>query len=390
MLTHDNLIFASKSERDNDKMEKGKEVIISYLPLSHMAAQIIDFYTCLSSAGTIFFAEKDALKGSLFRTLKHVRPTRFFGVPRVFEKLQEKVMEIEKNQSFLQSHKAALGFDRCLTFRTGAAPLSEDVKNYFLSLDIPVGEVYGLSESTAGHSFSEIGCPHLSSVGKGLLFAKSRIDQPNANGEGELQVKGRHVMMGYLDEVEMTHATITDDGWLRTGDIARIDDDGNIFITGRMKEIIVTSGGENIPPQHVESLVKKEIPVISNAFLIGDKRKYLTMLIALKTEMDSQTGHPLDDLAQETVEWLEKLNVKYKKLSQILSVSSEGCPVVNRAIEAGIKRANLKAISNPQKVQKFSLIPDFSAPTGELTPTLKLKRKHVLEKYSEIIEKMYQ
>lgn len=428
MLTHDNLTFVARTGCDIEKMQNAQEILISYLPLSHIAAQVVDIYACLSIAGTIYFAEKDALKGSLARTIRNVRPTRFLAVPRVYEKMQEKMMEIGRSQNFLmkaigswaksvtlQHHidrmngkssnsfqyllakkfviskvKTAMGFDRCLTFSSGAAPMCNETKKYFMSLDIPIKEMFGMSESSGGHSFAPLDAPNFATIGRGFPFTLTKIRQPDENGEGELLIKGRHVMMGYLDDVDKTYETIDDEGWLSTGDLARIDSDGFIYITGRLKEIVVTAGGENIPPNYVEMLVKKEIPVISNAFLVGDRRKFLTMLISLKTQMQAETGAPLDDLAQETITWLESLNLKHTKLSQILAAGENGDPAVNKAIESGIERANRNAISHAQKVQKFRLITDFSIPTGEIGPTLKVKRNVVNEKYADLIDTMYQ
>jgi long-chain-fatty-acid--CoA ligase ACSBG len=253
---------------------------------------------------------------------------------------------------------------------------------------MPIIEIFGMSESSGGHSFSTTDAPNFDTVGKGLPNVLTKIHQPDENGDGEILVKGRHVMMGYLNDVDKTFETIDDDGWLSTGDVGRIDNDGNLYITGRLKEIIITAGGENVPPVHVENLVKKEIPAISNAFLVGDKKKYLTILISLKTQMQADTGAPLDDLSAESIKWIESLNLKYKKLSQILDGPD---PDVLKAIEEGIQRANRNAISNAQKIQKFKILPhDFSIPTGEIGPTLKVKRNVVSEKYKDLIESMYQ
>lgn len=134
--------------------------------------------------------------------------------------------------------------------------------------------------------------------------------------------------------------------------------------------------------------MKAEIPAISNAFLVGDRKKYLTLLITLKTQMAPESGIPLDDLAEETLKWLQNMDLHYTKLSEILENGPD--PTVLQAIQHGIERANKKAISNAQKVQKFRILSqDFSMATGEYGPTMKVKRNVVIDKYKEVIEKMY-
>jgi long-chain-fatty-acid--CoA ligase ACSBG len=427
MLNHDNLTFVAKTGTEFEQMQNAQEVIISYLPLSHIAAQIVDIYASITVAGTIYFAEKDALKGSLSKTLRSVRPTRFLGVPRVYEKMHEKMLEVGANQSFLmravgswakgvtlQHHmdkmsgkpsntlqyqlakkfviskvKQAMGFDRCSTFSSGAAPMNIETKKYFMSLDMPIIEIFGMSESSGGHSFSRTDASSFETIGKGLPGVLTKIRNPDEYGHGEIVIKGRHIMMGYVGDLDKTFESIDEDGWLATGDVGFIDNDGHIFITGRLKEIIITAGGENIPPNHCEMLVKNEIPAISNAFLVGDRKKFLTMLISLKTQMAPDTGEPLDDLSMESLKWLESLDLKYTKLSEILKAGPD--PTVMEAITKGVEKANRNAVSNAQKIQKFAILPhDFSIPTGEFGPTLKVKRNVVNDKYKDIIEKLYQ
>jgi long-chain-fatty-acid--CoA ligase ACSBG len=426
MLSHDNLIFVSKNGCEFEKMEAAGETIISYLPLSHIAAQIVDIYASLFTAGTTYFAERDALKGSLAKTLKDVRPTRFLGVPRVYEKMHEKMVEIGSRQNCLmrcigswakrvtlQHHldimagkpgnsfqykvakkfiiskvKQALGFDQCRTFASGAASMNLETQKYFLSLDIPIIQIFGMSESSGGHSFSTVNSP-FECIGKGLPGTFTKIRNPDSNGHGEMLVKGRHVFMGYLNEIDKTDETILENGWMATGDIACIDHEGYIYITGRLKELIITAGGENVPPNHIEQLVKSELPAISNAFLIGDRRKYLTILITLKTLMDSKTGMPQDELAIETLKWVEGLGLHYKTLSSILEAGPD--PKIVEAIQEAINKANKKAISNAQRVQKFKILDhDFSIVTGEYGDTMKVKRHVVVEKFKDVIESMYQ
>ena len=144
--------------------------------------------------------------------------------------------------------------------------------------------------------------------------------------------------MGYNNDLEKTLETFDDDGWLKTGDLGYIDENGYLYLTGRIKELVITAGGENIPPVHVENLVKAECPAISNALLVGDKRKYLTMLIALKTEVDKD-GNPLDDLMMDAVKFMESLGLNYRKLSEVLDGPDK---TVTKAIEDAIARANKK------------------------------------------------
>jgi long-chain-fatty-acid--CoA ligase ACSBG len=183
--------------------------------------------------------------------------------------------------------------------------------------------------------------------------------------------------MGYINEMNKTLETIDNERWLHSGDIGYLDEDGFLYITGRIKELLITSGGENIPYLLIESTVKTECSAVSNAFLVGDRRKFLTILLTLKTE-SNEDGSPNDNLAPDTIKWLESHGLFFENLSQVLTN------------EEAINRANAKSVSNAQKVQKFALLPsDFSIATGELTPTMKLKRSFVLEKYKEIVEKFY-
>lgn len=252
-----------------------------------------------------------------------------------------------------------------------------------------ITDIFGMSESSGGHSFSKIDAPTFETIGKGLPGFQTQIRNPDNNGHGEIFIKGRHIMMGYVGDPDNTYEAIDDDGWLATGDVGYIDNDGYIFITGRIKEIIITAGGENIPPNHCEQLVKSEISAISNAFLVGDARKFLTVLISLKTQMAPDTGEPRDELAAETLKWIDSMDLKYTTLSEIIAAGPD--EKVVQALQHGIDRANRNAISNAQKIQKFALLPhDFSIPTGEFGPTLKVKRNVVNEKYKDVIEKLYQ
>jgi long-chain-fatty-acid--CoA ligase ACSBG len=388
MLSHDNLIYDSAALVKHSKQISGSERFVSYLPLSHIAAQITELFVPLVIGGTVYFADRDVMKGTLTQTLRIARPTFLFGVPRVFEKIQEKLMAADAHQKLsLQEIKENLGLQQCRNIFAGAAPLSVATRKYFKSLDISILDGYGLSETSGPHYMSSEVTKNFDSPGIVLEGMKTLIDKPDKTGHGEICIKGRHVMMGYLDDKEKTREAFDHAGWFHTGDIGFIDDENYLHITGRLKELIITSGGENVPPTRIENLVKAECPAVSNSLLVGDNRKFLTLLVALKTEINSK-GEPTDDLSAISIGWLKSLEVKYTKLSEVLTAGPD--PRVLQAIQDAVDRVNLKAISNAQKVQKFSILPhDFSIPTGELGPSMKLKRHFVVEKYQEIIEQFY-
>ncbi|XP_050431822.1 very long-chain-fatty-acid--CoA ligase bubblegum [Adelges cooleyi] len=425
MVSHDNLLYNAYLITNFLSLEQCKEVLVSYLPLSHVAAQITDIYCAITVGGQVYFAEKDALKGTLVTTLQVARPTVFLGVPRVWEKINEKLVSIGRKSGSLKKYiadwakqvglhhyeeamrgneketysykffrwliygriKQAIGFDRCKCFISAAAPISVEIKKYFMSLDIPLCEAFGMSECSGAHTLSIPTDENVAGVGKTLDGAKTRIDKPDKDGNGELCLYGRHIFMGYLDLLDKTKSSLDEEGWLHSGDIAQIDDKGHVVITGRIKELLITAGGENIPPVLIENNVKAELPIVSNALLIGDKRKFLSILLSLKCEVNPETTEPLDDLTPEVISWLKSQNCDYTKVSEIIANKPKE---VMEAIQKGIDKANKKAVSNAQKVQKFAFMPaDFSTHTGELGPTLKVKRPVVYEKYQDLIEEFY-
>eukprot|EP01006_Ploeotia_vitrea_P000517 TRINITY_DN103193_c0_g1_i1.p1 TRINITY_DN103193_c0_g1~~TRINITY_DN103193_c0_g1_i1.p1 ORF type:complete len:713 (-),score=106.75 TRINITY_DN103193_c0_g1_i1:133-2232(-) len=432
MSCHDNLVFQCKAILDTlPKLTQIDNRIVSYLPLSHIAGQLCDMYLPVVATATtpfnttIYFAQPTALKGTLGDTLKACRPTFFFGVPRVWEKfveaikakgagskgLKKKLATWAKgvglahhlnaqvgqsgvvpfgynlaNKLVFTKVRQALGLESCIGAFTGAAPISRETLEFMMSLGITVNEVYGMSESTGVTSMTTPSTYKIGSCGYALHGTELRIDHDPARdkkGEGEICFRGRHIMMGYLKNEQKSQEAVDPDGWLHSGDVGRIDQDGFLYITGRIKELIITAGGENIAPVPIEDAIKEQLPALANVMLIGDRKKYNSVLVTAKSVIDPDSGEPTNKLAGEAL------------------AVDPGCTTTDQAanskvwskyITDGIVRYNNgpTCVSNAQKVQKFKfLLHDFTIPGGELTATLKLKRPVVVEKYADQITELY-
>jgi long-chain-fatty-acid--CoA ligase ACSBG len=428
MLSHDNITYIVRHAAcDLARLRPFKEVFVSYLPLSHIAGQVIDIYTPLRIGGTVYFAQPDALKGSLVDTLKEARPTYFFGVPRVWEKMSEKIQQTTKeltgikaslfkwaqevstqrtmnlfagNTKMDASYKAAkviiinkiltgLGLDRCQLMFSGAAPITKETLDFFYSIGIPLVETYGMSETTGPHSVGNVTVNSPMSCGTVVNTTNlSRLRNGDEDGSGELCVNGRHVFMGYLNNRRATAESFDQENWLMSGDIAKIEQGKYLFITGRLKELIITAGGENVAPVPIEDNIKAALPdAISNVMLVGDKRKYLVVICTLKTKVNLDTMVPQDELTEPCLRWVQSLGSKARTVTEIINSKD---PLVYKAIDEGIRKANEKSQSRAAKVQKFALLArDFSIPTGELGPTLKLRRPVVSKMYAKQIDGLY-
>lgn len=423
MLSHDNLTWCAGTFSHSFKIQRDSEVMVTYLPLSHIAGQIVDIYISMKYGAVVYFAKPDALKGSLLGTLKEVRPTVFVGVPRVWEKMVEGIKHKSREFGFfkkkigawaksvgyrttiaemnhepvpgafkianimLKKAKGELGFDRCRIFISGAAPIMKETIEFFYGLHIPLMEVYGMSECSGPHTVCSLDRFRTSSVGTEIPGVQTKLADKDEEGNGEVRMYGRHVFMGYLDEEEKTKETFDEELYLMSGDIGKKDKDGFLFITGRKKELIITAGGENIAPVPIEDTVKECLPCVSNCILIGDKRKFLSMLITLKVDVNMDTLEPTDNLTAVTVDWVKAQGSGATKVSDILDHKDA---IVLKAIQKGIDKANERAISRAQKIQKWSLLPrDFSIPGGELGPTMKLRRPIVHKMYAKTIDAFY-
>ncbi|XP_040010735.1 long-chain-fatty-acid--CoA ligase ACSBG2-like isoform X3 [Xiphias gladius] len=424
MLSHDNLTWTARTASTLVDYSYAAEVVVSYLPLSHVAAQMFDMWIVMIFAGAIYFAEPDALKGSLGTTLKEARPTYFMGVPRVWEKMQEKMRTVGAKASPMRKRvadwaksiglqynysamngenlvpwgfmlannlvfkkvRAVLGLDRCKIFFTGAAPITKETLEYFMSLNMPLMELYGMSESSGPHTISVNSNYQISSCGKVMPGCKTMLQNPDKDGNGEICFWGRNVFMGYLSMPDKTAEALDQDGWLHSGDLGRNDQHEFLYITGRIKELIITAGGENIPPVPLEDALKAEVPLISNAMLIGDRLKFLSMLLTLKCVVDDNAD-PTDELSPEVLDFCQQHGITTTKVSEIIANKE---PAIYKAIQEGMERVNARATSNAQKVQKWVIVErDFSVGGGELGPTMKLRRPIVVKMYQEKINEMY-
>ncbi|XP_021403025.2 long-chain-fatty-acid--CoA ligase ACSBG1 isoform X3 [Lonchura striata] len=405
--------------------EVQQESIVSYLPLSHIAAQIYDLWTGIKWGEQVYFAEPDALKGSLINTLKEVQPTSHMGVPRVWEKIMEKLKDASAQSGFMKKKmlswamslsleknlhgsnssdlkqlwtrladylvlakiRSALGLSSCQKHFSGAAPLSTETLCFFLGLNITLYEAYGMSETTGPHCLSGPYIYRQHSCGKPVPGCRVKLVDKDKEGNGEICFWGRTVFMGYLNMEDRTKESFDEEGWLHSGDLGKLDNDGFLYVTGRIKDLIITAGGENVPPIPIEDAVKKELPIVSNAMVIGDKKKFLSMFLTLKSVLDPDTSDPTDILTEQARDFCQRSGSKATKVSDIVATRDQA---TYRAIQEGIDRVNSTATNRVHCIQKWIVLPrDFSISGGELGPTMKLKRLAVLEKYRNEVDSFY-
>jgi long-chain acyl-CoA synthetase len=395
MLTHANLSWTSRM-----LIEVGggtsEDVSLSYLPLSHIAEQMGTILMPVSAGSTVYYAES---LEKIADDLKDCRPTSFFAVPRIWEKFHAvlaaklgaatgvkrrlvewsrkvctqvnarrdrgeplpRALELQyrlADRLVTGKIKAALGLDRARRLISGAAPIAPDVLQFFASLDLPIREIYGQSEDSGPTSYNLPGRTKVGSVGAPLPGLQVKLAE-----DGEILVKGPNVFPGYFKDPAATSETLVD-GWLCSGDLGAFDAEGYLTITGRKKEIIITAGGKNIAPKNIEAAIK-QIPVVGEAVVIGDRRKYLTALITI------------DDAAAKQL------------APEAEGAALAAAPQVRAAIQEQIDRVN-ETLARVEQVKRFAVLPrPFGIDGGELTPTLKIKRKVVAEKYAAEIEAMY-
>jgi long-chain acyl-CoA synthetase len=382
MLTHRNLVAAALGVRTN--LEEGGDVVLLFLPLAHTFGRLAHQSTAYAGSTVAFVAEATRVG----EALAVVHPTVLPAVPRIYEKIHAGVLEqIEKEGGA----KKAIGLwalrvgaqasrlrragrhvppllalqDRIadrLVFSTvrqklggrlrvgvsGAAPLGMDVLEFFNALGMLVVEGYGLTETASSLSVNDPDDYRFGTVGRAVDGCEIRLD-----ADGEILVRSDTVFSGYFKDPEATAAAFTDDGWFRTGDVGELDADGFLKITDRKKDLIITAGGKNIAPQNLENALKAS-RFISQALIVGDRRPYITALITLSDAEVAASGRDPRELVQEIVDDVNRDRVRV------------------------------------EQIKRFAILPrDFTQEDGEVTPTLKLRRKIVHEHFAGVIDDLY-
>jgi len=275
--------------------------------------------------------------------------------------------------------KSGMGLGESETFSFGAAPMKKSTLSFFKSLSIPLYNSYGMSEST-GPQFMNLAERNvdLKSVGSAIKGTDYKIFNPDKDGQGEICFRGRNRFMGYYKNEEATIESIDEEGFIHSGDQGYINEKGFLFITGRFKEILKTAGGEMVAPVPIEESIHAASDIFNIPVVIGDDRKYLSALFTLKAE-------PNGDLTKEVLNTFKEVNPDVKTVIQAMND-----PKIKSYIQALVDKINEKAVSRAQLIRRWTIIPhEFTVDGGEITPTLKLKRKFITQKYAKEIEMMY-
>jgi len=357
MLTHGNLLSNAESVHRNDPLQPD-DVLLNWLPFSHIYARTIDHYLTALAGVTVCLADSPE---TLVHNLAETQPTWMTAVPRFFEKIWAAVEALPAEARAATLRKIFGPRLRQLT--SGGAPLPAHLAEGFAAAGLPLYEGYGLTESSPVISFNARDRSRAGSVGPAIPGVEIRTAD-----DGEILTRGPHVMKGYWKDEDATRAAVID-GWLHTGDVGAIDADGFLTISGRKKDLFVTSGGKNVAPGLLEALLVAQ-PLIDQAVVFGDGRRFISALIvpnmdALKAALGPGRGPPevRDDLVVD--------------------------PAALALLDAQVGRA-MQAVSHPERVKAFlALSRPFSVEANEMTTTMKVRRGHLLAKYHDRLESLY-
>jgi long-subunit acyl-CoA synthetase (AMP-forming) len=401
-LSHRSIMFAVRGTAEIIDFPIGARVI-SWLPAAHIAERMAHHYLPVAFAGTITCCPNPR---EVVSFLPQVRPTWFFAVPRIWEKLKAGLEAMqaglpEEQRAPVQAALAAatqrvrlrqrgepvpaeleaqvaqaderifsklremLGLDQALAVHVGAAPTPVEVLEFFHAIGIELGELWGMSETCGYGTCNRPGKVRIGTVGPPDPGVEVKLAE-----DGELLVRGEFVMTGYRNDPMRTAEAIDAEGWMHTGDIAQIDEDGHVRIVDRKKELIINAAGKNMSPANIEAQIKSASPLISQAVCIGDARPYNTALIVLDADFAPQ--------------WAAQHGLGDRTLEQLASE-----PEVIAAVAAGVDQGNTH-LARVEQIKKFTIVPGDWLPGGdELTPTMKLKRKPISAKYRDEIDAMY-
>jgi long-chain acyl-CoA synthetase len=400
MLTHRNLLWTAEALGRANPLYP-TDTSLSFLPLSHIAERMLSVYLPLVWGFVVHFAES---LDTLFQNLQEVRPTILFAVPRLWEKLHAQLELHMQDADFLKrttyrlavavgrryalrrlhgepvpaglriAHGLAevlvlrplrhrLGLDRVRFAVSGAAPIAPEILEFYHGIGVRIREVYGQTEGSGPTTIHQGDRIRLGTVGQPLPGVEVRIAE-----DGEILVRGPNVFCGYFRDPEATAATLRD-GWLHSGDVGEMDPDGFLRITDRKKDLIVNAYGKNVAPAYVENKLKAS-PYVHDAVVIGDRRPYLVALVVIDE----------DHVAQ----WAQDRRIPFSTFADL-----SGNEQVRELIAQEVERVN-RTLSSPEQVKRFAILPKrLYQEDGEVTPTLKVKRKAIQEKYADLIESLY-
>jgi long-chain acyl-CoA synthetase len=348
-LTHANMLAELRSMHAAVPLESGGRWV-SFLPSAHVADRWGSHYSALMTYGYTVTCVADPTQ--VMAAVAQVRPTAFGGVPRVWEKLKAALEASEAAALSPEQLRARLGLDRARWLAVGAAPTPVEVLEFFDALGMPICEVWGMSETSCIVTTNRPGRTRFGSVGLPLDGMELRLAD-----DDELLVRGPLVMAGYRNRPHLTAEAIDADGWLHTGDVGRIDEDGFVWIVDRKKELIINAAGKNMSPANIEARLKAAGPLIGQALVVGDRRPYNVALLVL----DPDTAAGLDPADPDVV----------------------------ARVQEEVDAANAH-LSRVEQIKRFRLLATEWLPGGdELTPTMKLKRRPIAEKYAAEIDAIY-
>ncbi|MFH1060295.1 MAG: AMP-binding protein [Pseudomonadota bacterium] len=400
MLSHKNVLWTTQALRQAVPVFAHDE-LLSFLPLSHIAERMFSVYMPLAFKYTINFIENT---DTVTDNVVEISPTVFFAVPRIWEKYASTIFIKMKDATWLKRQlfglalmigrkralarlspagvpaplklafalahfavfaklKERIGFERIRVAISGAAPISPDVLRFYHAIGVPLRQVYGQTEDTGPTSIHQGDIIEADNVGPAIPGVEIQIDE-----DGEILVKGPNVFLGYYKNPQATAETLTD-GWLHSGDVGELDERGYLKITDRKKDLIITSGGKNIAPQNLENQLKFS-PYINDAVVIGDGRKFLSALIFIDED--------------NVVKYAQEKKIPFTTYSSLTQARE-----VVELIQAEVDKVN-QTLARVEQIKKFTILPKkLLEEDGEVTPTMKIKRKFINETYKEMIEKMY-